>query len=146
MFKDRLDRYQILMPKSEISLCSGDSGQAVLPGGVANCRFVARTDIRSGKVGRMVMEVKIYTICPAVLGDIKIILEDHPDPRSFPAEFLNQHGAKVLATPDAFDGPQAVKQFRPDMLLSDIYPPTRDGFEVLRDIRELRLSIATLAA
>ena len=76
---------------------------------------------------------------PAVLSDIKIvILEDHPDTRSFSAKFLNQHGAKVVATPDAFDGPQAVKQFRPDMLLSDIYPPNRDGFEVLRDIRELR--------
>ena len=48
--------------------------------------------------------------------------------------------------PDAFDRPRAVKQFRPDMLLSDIYSPNRDDFEVLRDIRELRLSIATLAA
>ena len=30
-----------------------------------------------------------------------------------------------------------IKQFRPDMVLSDIYSPNRDGFELLRDIREL---------
>ena len=58
--------------------------------------------------------------------------------------FLTLKGACVVPAPDAFEGIKAVKECRPDVLLSDISLPNRDGFQFLGDIpcawsREWRL-------
>jgi CheY-like chemotaxis protein len=72
------------------------------------------------------------------LSDITIVIvEDHPDTLFFLTQFLNAEGAKVVATDNAFDGLQAIKTHRPNIVLSDINLPKRDGFELLRDIRAL---------
>ena len=51
--------------------------------------------------------------------------------------FLTLQGAWVVAASDAFDGIKAVKERRPDVVLSEISLPNRDGFQLLRDIRAL---------
>ena len=66
-----------------------------------------------------------------------LIVEDHTEARFYLTQFLNQQGAKVIASADAFDGLQAVREHHPDVILSDISMPNRDGFEFLREIREL---------
>ena len=66
-----------------------------------------------------------------------LIVEDHADTRFYLTQFLNRQGAKVIASADAFDGLQAVREHRPDVILSDISMPNRDGFEFLREIRAL---------
>lgn len=66
---------------------------------------------------------------------IIIIVEDHEETRLMVSLFLLQHGAKVLATANAFEGLQAIKEHRPDIVLTDISLPDRDGFELLQEIR-----------
>jgi DNA-binding response OmpR family regulator len=66
-----------------------------------------------------------------------VIVEDHSDILFFLTQFLNHEGAKVVATDNAFDGLQAIKTHRPNIVLSDINLPKRGGFELLRDIRAL---------
>ena len=66
-----------------------------------------------------------------------VIVEDHSDTLFFLTQFLNREGAKVIATDNAFDGLQAIKTHRPNIVLSDLNMPERDGFELLRDIRAL---------
>ena len=66
-----------------------------------------------------------------------VIVEDHSDTLFFLTQFLNREGAKVVAADNAFDGLQAIKTHRPNIVLSDINLPKRDGFELLRDIRAL---------
>jgi len=66
-----------------------------------------------------------------------VIVEDHPDTLFFLTQFLNREGAKVLPTDNAFDGLQAIKTHHPNIVLSDINLPNRDGFELLGDIRAL---------
>jgi CheY-like chemotaxis protein len=66
-----------------------------------------------------------------------VIVEDHPETRFFLTQFLNRQGAKVIATANAFDGLRAVQEHRPDIVLSDLDIPDRDGIELLRDIRAL---------
>ena len=67
---------------------------------------------------------------PTILADMTIlIVEDHTEARFYLTQFLNQQGAKVIASADAFGGLQAVREHRPDVILSDISMPNRDGFE-----------------
>ena len=74
----------------------------------------------------------------AILSGITIVVvEDYPDILFGIAQFLTRHGAKVFPRPDAFQGLQAVREHRPDIVLSDIRLPERDGFELLQDIRAL---------
>jgi CheY-like chemotaxis protein len=51
--------------------------------------------------------------------------------------FLGQLGANVVAAEDAFKGLAAVKTHKPNLVVSDITMPGRDGFGLLRDIRAL---------
>jgi CheY-like chemotaxis protein len=74
----------------------------------------------------------------AILSGITIVVvEDYPDILFGIAHFLTQYGAKVFPRRDAFEGLEAVREHRPDIVLSDINLPSRDGFELLRDIRAL---------
>jgi CheY-like chemotaxis protein len=74
---------------------------------------------------------------PVITGTTVVVVEDHPDTRFYVCQLLLQQGAKVFPAPDAFEGLQAVREHRPDIVLSDIAMPNRDGFELLQDIRAL---------
>jgi CheY-like chemotaxis protein len=66
-----------------------------------------------------------------------VIVEDHGEIRSLITTFLTSQGASVVATANAFDGLAAVKHCRPDVVLTDINLPGRDGFLLLQDIRAI---------
>jgi len=68
---------------------------------------------------------------------VVVIVEDDDDIRFALGEFLTQKGANVFACPDARMALEAVRTHRPDIVLSDIGLPNRDGFELLQDIRSL---------
>jgi len=66
-----------------------------------------------------------------------VVVEDHDDIRGYLAAFLIRLGAKVIEAKNAFEGLRAVKATRPDLVLSDIVMPGRDGFGLLGEIRGL---------
>ena len=66
-----------------------------------------------------------------------VVVEDHDDTRRSVGIFLGQLGANVVEARNAVEGVEAVKTSRPNLVLSDIKMPERDGFEVLRKIRAL---------
>ena len=66
-----------------------------------------------------------------------VVVEDHDDVRRYLGLFLEQLGANVVLARNAFEGLDAVKNNHPNLVLSDIKMPERDGFEVLRKIRAL---------
>ena len=75
---------------------------------------------------------------PDCLADLKIVLvEDHDDARRYLELFLSDLGAKVVVARNGHEGPKAVKDSSPDLVLSDIKMPGMDGFELLREIRAL---------
>jgi CheY-like chemotaxis protein len=65
------------------------------------------------------------------------VVEDHDDARTSLGLFLKHLGANVVLARNAFEGLEAVKNSRPNLVLSDISMPDRDGFDLLRDIRAL---------
>jgi DNA-binding response OmpR family regulator len=66
-----------------------------------------------------------------------VIVEDDADPRSSLTRFLHRQGAAVFTAANASEGLQAVKAYRPNLVLSDFNLPSRDGFELLGVIRAL---------
>jgi CheY-like chemotaxis protein len=66
-----------------------------------------------------------------------VVVEDQDDMRRSLDMFLGHLGANVVVASNAFDGVEAVKTRHPNLVLSDIKMPGRDGFEVLRKIRAL---------
>ncbi len=75
---------------------------------------------------------------PAVLNGLTIVVvEDHADARRYLELFLRQQGANVIGARNAADGLEVIKNHRPTLVLSDILMPGGDGFQLLREIREL---------
>src|ERR1700737_1231051 len=75
---------------------------------------------------------------PARLSNLTIVVvEDHDDARRYLGLFLSHLGANVVVARNAFEGLEAVKANRPNLVVSDIAMPGRDGFDLLRDIRAL---------
>ena len=66
-----------------------------------------------------------------------VVVEDHDDTRRSLGIFLCRLGANVVLAKNAFEGVEAVKTSRPNLVLADIKMPGPDGFEVLRKIRTL---------
>jgi ATP-binding cassette, subfamily B, bacterial len=75
---------------------------------------------------------------PIPFDDLRIVVvEDHDDARRYLGLFLSRLGAKVILASNGFDGLEAIKRSRPNLVLSDIKMPGRDGYELLREIRAL---------
>jgi CheY-like chemotaxis protein len=66
-----------------------------------------------------------------------VVVDDNNDVRRFVGAFLAHSGANVAVAQSASEGLEAVKIYRPDLVLSDISMPGQDGFDLLRDIRAL---------
>jgi CheY-like chemotaxis protein len=64
-----------------------------------------------------------------------VVVEDFDDARMYLGLFLNQMGANVVVGRNGFEGLEATKNNRPDLVVSDIKMPGMDGFELLREIR-----------
>ena len=60
-----------------------------------------------------------------------VVVEDHDDTRRSLGMFLGRLGANVVMARNAFEGVEAVKTGRPDLVLCDIKMPEEDGFELL---------------
>jgi signal transduction histidine kinase/CheY-like chemotaxis protein len=71
-------------------------------------------------------------------GEIHVLLvEDDADSREMLEVFFTQVKMKVTAVDSAAKALEAVKKLRPDVLVSDVGLPGEDGYELIRQIREL---------
>jgi PAS domain S-box-containing protein len=64
-----------------------------------------------------------------------LLVDDEPDTREFQAFVLSQSGANVTAVASALEALQALEQFTPDVLVSDIGMPEMDGYMLMQQIR-----------
>ena len=66
-----------------------------------------------------------------------VIVDDQKHMRSALTGFLSGRGSLVRACANVDDAMRLVPRFQPDLVLSDIAMPDKDGFELLREIRSL---------
>lgn len=66
-----------------------------------------------------------------------LIVEDHDDSRELLAFALEQAGATVIAVASATEALKWLKTIRPQVIVSDLSMPGRDGFSLMREVRSL---------
>jgi PAS domain S-box-containing protein len=67
-----------------------------------------------------------------------LVVDDHRDTRDMVAAVLEMNEAQVKSTASAGDALEALRMWRPDVLVSDIGMPEEDGYSLIRKIRNLR--------
>ncbi|WP_416668522.1 response regulator [Egbenema bharatensis] len=77
---------------------------------------------------------------PQSLDGLQILLvDDEADAREFITAVLESYGVGVRAVDSAAAALEELKQFRPDVLMSDIRLPGSDGYSLIRQIRALEV-------
>jgi len=66
-----------------------------------------------------------------------LVVDDEPDARDLIRQLLAECHADVHTAASAAEAMLAFQSIRPDLLLSDIGMPGRDGYQLIRDIRRL---------
>jgi signal transduction histidine kinase/ActR/RegA family two-component response regulator len=66
-----------------------------------------------------------------------LVVDDEPDSRELARRLLVQHHATVTVADSADEALALFRKHRPDVLLSDIGMPEKDGYDLMRSIRAL---------
>ncbi|HWQ31630.1 MAG TPA: PAS domain S-box protein [Blastocatellia bacterium] len=75
---------------------------------------------------------------PVLLGGTRIlIVEDEADTRELLALLLSQQGAATITVASAEEGLTVLRQWQPDLLISDLAMTGRDGYWLIGKVREL---------
>lgn len=82
---------------------------------------------------------------PALAGIYALLVEDDPDGCDLMQMMLRRFGAEVTAVGTAAAALEAVKNRRPDVLVSDIGLPDGDGFALLKRVRESNHDLPAVA-
>ena len=76
--------------------------------------------------------------CPAALEGLKVlVVDDEPDTRNLLRRMVENCKAVVTVAASVDEALALFKQSRPDVLLSDIGMPNKDGYELIRSVRKL---------
>lgn len=65
-----------------------------------------------------------------------LFIEDEPTLQKAVGEILTQEGFKIFGALDGEKGLELIKEEKPDLVLLDLILPKKDGFEVLKEIKE----------
>lgn len=79
-----------------------------------------------------------------LLGARILVVDDEPDTRSLLRELLDAKGATVTVAGSAEEALGIFAEFNPDVLLSDVGMPEKDGYQLLSEIRA-RSQVAAVA-
>src|SRR5437764_957660 len=73
-----------------------------------------------------------------------LIVDDEPVIAESLSEMLEGWGYETAVASDGLAGLAAVEEFRPSVVVSDVYMPNLDGFALLREVRELHPDTAVI--
>jgi CheY-like chemotaxis protein len=73
----------------------------------------------------------------ALAGRKILVIDDESDARELISRILTYCKATVIAAPTATEGLELLKSERPDVVISDVSMPDKDGYEFINEIRQL---------
>jgi CheY-like chemotaxis protein len=79
------------------------------------------------------------------MGKIVLVVDDEPDLRESIRLVLESYGYSVREANHARDAERMIRSEPPDVILTDIYMPFGDGFELLTALRESGTEIPIVA-
>jgi PAS domain S-box-containing protein len=69
-----------------------------------------------------------------------LIVDDDPDARDLVAEIIRAAGAVVVTAASSREALESMRSFEPQALISDIGLPHEDGYELIRQVRQLSMT------
>ena len=82
----------------------------------------------------------------SVLSSVKVlVVDDDEDTRSFLITALQQYAAEVKAVSSANEALEALREWKPDVLVSDIGMPGKDGYALIRQVRAMQEMLPAIA-
>jgi signal transduction histidine kinase len=77
-------------------------------------------------------------LCPDLLKGLRVLsVDDQQDTRELITIALTRYGAEVKASDSASTALQLIKEWKPHVVVSDIGMPGMDGYDFMRQVREL---------
>jgi len=74
----------------------------------------------------------------SILNGLRVlVVDDEPDAQKLISTILGQYGAQVMTVSSAPEALDALPQFHPEILISDIGMPQTDGYTLIRQLRSL---------
>ena len=74
---------------------------------------------------------------PDLSGLRVLVVDDEPDGRDVIAKILSTRGTEIATASSADEAIRVLQSFKPDVVLSDIRMPGKDGYQLLQEIRAL---------
>jgi CheY-like chemotaxis protein len=74
-----------------------------------------------------------------------LVVDDEPDARELIKRFLVVYQAVPILADSADEALRLIGMFRPDVIVSDIGMPLRDGYALMREVRSQNLSTPAIA-
>jgi len=65
-----------------------------------------------------------------------LVVDDDPDIRMMLSTVLEAEGYSVITARDGVECLEMIREMRPDLLILDLLMPRKDGFAVVRELRE----------
>ncbi|MBW4516123.1 MAG: PAS domain-containing protein [Timaviella obliquedivisa GSE-PSE-MK23-08B] len=118
----------------------GGTVQVTSPGEDQGTTFTVSIPLAESANGQGVESQKTFsarTNKNSLLGIRVLVVDDEPDMRDVIAFSLEQSGAEVIAVGTAMKALEALAQFQPDILVSDVGMPDMDGYMLMQRIRAL---------
>ncbi|HJU06001.1 MAG TPA: response regulator [Nitrospiraceae bacterium] len=78
-----------------------------------------------------------FDCAPALKGLHVLVVDDEPETRDLLVAVLSKCGAEVKASASAQDALEALREWRADVLVSDIGMPGEDGYDLIRKVRAM---------
>lgn len=79
------------------------------------------------------------------LKDIKVVaVDDDPDSRELLTAVLESSGAQAIVVGSGREALSAIRKARPDVFISDLAMPEMDGYELIRNVQELREKVGSV--
>ncbi len=130
----------------------GGTVQAESPGPGAGATFTVRLPFRPFSAPSVEREVEPAAVTgagegpPALQGVTALVVDDEADARVLLSTMLQQWGARVIAVGSADEALEVLGGLRPDILVSDIAMPGKDGYDLITALRALPSERATVPA
>ncbi len=74
-----------------------------------------------------------------------LIIDDDEQIRSLIREVMERDGHEVIEAPDGATGTRSFREITPDLVITDIIMPDKDGLETIAEIRELDPKVRIVA-
>ena len=118
----------------------GGTISAQSPGDGAGASFIVSLPLRASSDEAATRKDPLGSSAPhgdSLAGVKVLVIDDEPDARELATFVLSAAGAEVISAGSATEGLAMLKAQLPDVVVSDLGMPERDGYQFIRDVRAL---------